>query len=78
MKIQDEWRMYDPDDLRTHPEGILTPVAFEFESGDVIEGLYSRPTGTFSLLNQASEGLGAPVRWRYTKSLEEVRKFEKG
>ena len=65
MKIQDEWRMYDPKDTRTHPEGI-SEVEIEFEDGVHAQGLYSRDCGMFSR-NGGSKPLESYTakRWRY-------------
>lgn len=66
MKIQDEWRMFDPTDARTHPEGIAD-VEMEFEDGRKIEGFYSRELGIFTDLSGGPRDK-KPRRWRYLEA----------
>jgi len=75
MNITEEWRIYDPTDPRTHPEGIAL-VALEYEDGRVQHGQYSRDTGWFT-----STRVGIPVtvppdspikRWRYLSKTPDV------
>jgi hypothetical protein len=64
VKITEEWRMYDPKDQRTHPEGIAT-IEMEFDDNLLIQGHYSRDLGMFSQTGQRPIGSRTPVRWRY-------------
>ncbi len=66
MKITEEWRMFDPDDFRTHPEGI-SRVEFEFENGRLIEGQYSRDADFFVGVGLTPDN-PAVKRWRYTSA----------
>jgi hypothetical protein len=43
MNITDEWRMYDPKDPRTHPEGI-SRVEMEFDRNHEIWQLWASAT----------------------------------
>jgi len=64
MKITQEWRIYDRQDIRTHPEGAAPSVEMEFEGGRKIIGRYSRAAGTFSNIGHPPEDTMV-IRWRY-------------
>jgi|GEM_PF-5256393 len=68
MKITDEWRMYDPKDPRTHPEGI-SRVEIEFENGRVLKGQYSRDTGWLATVGAWPPQNTNVKRWRYTSEI---------
>lgn len=70
MTITGEWRMYDPLDIRTHPEGDAVRVEMEFEGGRKIEGIYSRAAGMFSSIGSPPNDKVA--RWRYTTEAPEA------
>lgn len=69
MKITDEWRIYDPKDLRTHPEAI-SRVEVEFIDGVTVLGQYSRDTGMFTFVGNALPSVTTVKRWRYTESVK--------
>jgi len=65
MKITEEWRMFDPEDHRTHPEG-MPHIEVEFDDGRRVEGLYSRDLGLFSHVGSTSAQEAPQMkRWRY-------------
>lgn len=47
MNITEEWRVYDPKDPRTHPDGVAR-VEIEFDDGRVFYGRYSRERDSFT------------------------------
>ena len=63
MKITDEWRMFDPEDERTHPEGISN-IEIEVEDGGSVRGSYSRDLGIFTAMGHGLNGREIK-RWRY-------------
>ncbi len=61
----EEWRIYDPADIRTHPvgqEGIAN-VIVEFEDGRVLPGTYG--LGGFSPVGGRFVGHVPIARWKY-------------
>jgi hypothetical protein len=64
MNITREWRMYDPRDQRTHPEGTAR-IEMQFNDDMTIEGLYSRDFGMYSQGGQWLIGSRTLVKWRY-------------
>jgi hypothetical protein len=70
MNITEEWRIFDPTDQRTHPEGIAR-VVFEFDDGRVLAGRYSRDVGWFTSVG-ATPVNTTVKRWRYTSNTPDV------
>ena len=64
MNITEEWRIYDPEDTRTHPEGFAR-VEIEFQDGRVLDGQYSRDLGLFAAVGSAPANTRVK-RWRYS------------
>ena len=68
MNIAEEWRMYEPNDPRTHPEEIAR-VEVEFPDGTKVVGQYSRDTGMFTFVGYSdihSKLTESTItRWRY-------------
>jgi hypothetical protein len=69
MNITEEWRIFDPTDPRTHPEGVAR-VEFEFEDGCILPGQYSRDTGFSGVGTSPVNTTMKPTvkRWRYTSN----------
>lgn len=71
MDIREEWRTYDPNDIRTHPENssdTSVEIVAEFDNGNTIRGRYFRDGGWFSRLDPGSPILDAKlIRWHYTE-----------
>jgi hypothetical protein len=66
MNIEDEWRMFDPDDPRTYPVA-LNDVEIQFDNGWKLTGHFSGDLSIFSYC--ACEPVhenAKPTRWRYT------------
>jgi hypothetical protein len=70
MKITEEWRMFDPKDIRTHPEGPAPRVEVEFADGRKMEGIYSGSTGWFGTVGTLPQNTEV-LRWRYTSETPE-------
>ena len=65
MTIYEEWRIYDPADIRTHPVG-TAPIEAVFDNERVVEGIYG--DGIFShsgFGNMKFLGDAKMLRWRY-------------
>jgi hypothetical protein len=69
MKITEEWRIFDPNDIRTHPEGDATRVEMEYEGGRKLKGIYSRAAGMFSSIGSPPNDTA--IRWRYLNETTE-------
>ena len=65
MDVTDEWRIFDPQDKRTHPEGI-SRVEIEFQDGRTVSGQYSRDAGMFTMIGNNQPQSTDVKRWRYT------------
>jgi hypothetical protein len=62
MDVTQAWLLFDPEDLRTHPEEGMD-VEMEFADGHVIEGMWGIDD-LFEMAQTARTG-SALKRWRY-------------
>ena len=62
MDVTQAWLLFDPEDLRTHPEEGMD-VEMEFDDGHVIEGMWGIDD-LFGMPQTTRTGSTA-TRWRY-------------